>query len=48
MSLRLIRALQFNYAQMQPRGKFIVLEGLDRSGKTSLSKFIQQHLSSQR
>lgn len=30
--------------QLKKRGKFIVLEGLDRSGKTSVSKYIKQYL----
>jgi len=27
-----------------PRGKFIVLEGLDRSGKSSITKYIHNQL----
>jgi thymidylate kinase len=29
---------------MKGRGKFIVLEGLDRSGKSSVVKFIKEYL----
>lgn len=34
-------------SKVLPKGKFIVLEGLDRSGKSSLAKSIQHHLTSQ-
>ena len=33
---------------MRQRGKFIVLEGLDRSGKSSVSKFLCEWLSTQK
>ncbi len=33
------------YSFSMHKGKFIVLEGLDRSGKSSITKFIQAELS---
>ena len=44
---RVITALShcFVWRQMSTKGKFIVLEGLDRSGKSTLASYIHETLS---
>jgi dTMP kinase len=44
--MNIMVAFNLIYSMIQ-RGKFIVLEGLDRSGKSSLAKYIRELISQQ-